>query len=521
MSAVLDRSPTIGVRGEATREYLNGLGFRDVEVIGCPSMFRWGDTIDVSRKVAALDAQSNVAITISPYRAAMGKIAMTAYARYPRLTYFAQDLPTLGLLFDGTPLPGGTPESLLPVHPSHPFFREQRTRFYVEPWPWIDDLRGFDFSFGTRIHGTIAALLAGTPAVVLAHDSRTLELARYFDIPHRLLRDVPPDLDPADLYAEADFTALHAGHAERFETIVQYLARNGLDHAFAHDGAAADFERRIQETDYPGSVQQWWPGADQALRSWPRDGCGGRLVGWSAASRAVDHDRAMAGASEPSSAGPADAVRRPRDSARIEMPARSDRPCLSYFRSAAPTIPRVAGAARRRHRCDDDSRLSARSWRRWRSWRRSPRRSAAAPGPSCGSRPWSACPPRTPAPRPPSGGSTAAGCRGSSASLVPTLSQGGWLELKVKDLVIDPNDPTAIARGVAGTNPSATFRAVVSCLTADGGTMNVQSAEFPATTGLRGGDAEAEVQLSLPDPCIAPILFVTSPAGAWFATTGG
>ena len=101
------------------------------------------------------------------------------------------------------------------------------------------------------------------------------------------------------------------------------------------------------------------------------------------------------------------------------------------------------------------------------------------------------------------------------------LSQGGWLELKVKDLVIDPNDPTAIARGVAGTNPSATFRAVVSCLTADGGTMNVQSDAFPATTGLRGGDAEAEAQLTLPDPCIAPILFVTSPGGAWFATTGG
>jgi hypothetical protein len=101
------------------------------------------------------------------------------------------------------------------------------------------------------------------------------------------------------------------------------------------------------------------------------------------------------------------------------------------------------------------------------------------------------------------------------------LAQGGWLEVKVKDLVIDPDDPTAIARGVAGTNPSATFRAVVSCLTATGATMNVQSDPFPATTGPSGGDAEASLQLVLPDPCIAPILFVTSAGGAWFATTGG
>jgi hypothetical protein len=270
VSAVLDRSPTIGVRGEATREYLNGLGFRDVDVIGCPSMFRWGDTINVGRKVSTLDEGSNVGITISPYRAAMGSVAMAARARYPRLSYFAQDLPTLSLLLDGTPLPGGTPEALLPVHPGHPFFREHRTRFYVDPWPWIEDLRGYDFSFGTRIHGTIAALLAGTPAVVLAHDSRTLELARYFDIPYRLLRDVQPDLDPAELYAEADFTALHARHAERFETIVQYLARNGIDHVFAHDGSALR----------------------PPLRGWPRDDCGDWLDARPLACAEVDHDRA-------------------------------------------------------------------------------------------------------------------------------------------------------------------------------------------------------------------------------------
>ena len=101
------------------------------------------------------------------------------------------------------------------------------------------------------------------------------------------------------------------------------------------------------------------------------------------------------------------------------------------------------------------------------------------------------------------------------------LSEGGWLELKVKDLVIDPNDANAISRGLAGVNPSATFRAVVSCMTASGDVENVTSDTFPATTGLGGGDAQVKLQLALPKPCIAPILFVTSPSGAWFASTGG
>jgi hypothetical protein len=38
VSAVLDHAPSIGVRGEITLDYLRGLGYRDVEVIGCPSM---------------------------------------------------------------------------------------------------------------------------------------------------------------------------------------------------------------------------------------------------------------------------------------------------------------------------------------------------------------------------------------------------------------------------------------------------------------------------------------------------
>ncbi len=107
------------------------------------------------------------------------------------------------------------------------------------------------------------------------------------------------------------------------------------------------------------------------------------------------------------------------------------------------------------------------------------------------------------------------------------LKAGGQLEISVKGLVIDPTDSAAIAAGVAGKNPLASFKAIVSCLSVDGAgaavTVNVSSPTFPATMGLAtsgGGNASFEGTLSLPSPCLAPIVFVTSPGGAWFAVTG-
>lgn len=95
----------------------------------------------------------------------------------------------------------------------------------------------------------------------------------------------------------------------------------------------------------------------------------------------------------------------------------------------------------------------------------------------------------------------------------------GRVEVKVRGLVLADDPAVPAARRL--TNPSATFGVVVSCLSRDAGgaatTVNVSAGGFPATPT---GDARIEAAVELPRPCIAPILFVTSPAGAWFAATG-
>ena len=259
LRAVLDRGPSIGVRGELTADYVRGLGFRDVEVIGCPSMFAGGPALPAPR-VVDLTAEARVAITISPYTRAMAPIVRVNLARYPKLEYIAQDLESVELLLWGVPWKGGRPDDPLPVHPRHPLIEGGRMRLFLDPWPWVDYLRGLSAVFGSRIHGSIAAVLAGTPVVVLPHDSRPLELARYFEIPHRPVREVPPDIDPAALVQEADFGPLVAGHPARWGRFADYLASHRLEHVFAHPGAAAAFDAKVANTPYPEPLTSPAPG---------------------------------------------------------------------------------------------------------------------------------------------------------------------------------------------------------------------------------------------------------------------
>ena len=96
------------------------------------------------------------------------------------------------------------------------------------------------------------------------------------------------------------------------------------------------------------------------------------------------------------------------------------------------------------------------------------------------------------------------------------LRANGHLEITVQGLVL-------AAGANAGSNPIPNFRGLVSCVNADGSFSNIQTGLFPATTGpasAGGGNAEIVADLTLPQPCIAPIIFVTSGGGNWFAATG-
>ena len=100
------------------------------------------------------------------------------------------------------------------------------------------------------------------------------------------------------------------------------------------------------------------------------------------------------------------------------------------------------------------------------------------------------------------------------------LSVDGSFELKFNDLLFDPNAANVPA-ALRGTNNQATMRAGVSCLTTTGARVAALTDPFPVTTGAGAGDGRVEATLTLPSPCIAPIVLITNAGGTgWFAASG-
>jgi hypothetical protein len=142
-----------------------------------------------------------------------------------------------------------------PITLDHPLIRSDRVRFFLDPKTWFDHLAQYDFSFGTRIHGNIAALLAGTPALLLAHDSRTLELAEYHEIPHRTINSIENDGDAISLYAECDWNRLNKAHPDRWDTFAAFLHDHHLTHVYDEGQSANAFDERLAATDFPPPVR--------------------------------------------------------------------------------------------------------------------------------------------------------------------------------------------------------------------------------------------------------------------------
>jgi hypothetical protein len=290
VTAVLDHSAVFGVRGEMTKQYLLGLGFPDdrIDVIGCPSLFDNPGDLTVTRRVDHISSDDNLAVNITPSKPPLpDKILNKVFDDYPNAIYVAQQYEELRMLLWGISWTKAHP--LLPCHTDHPLYKEDRIRFFLDPVRWKQFMKTRVFAFGSRLHGNLAAVASGTPALLVAHDSRTLEIAQYHAVPYILAKDVPVESPIDHLYEKADYGEFNRRHPELFAHYLEFLTKNELANIYQAGNTNPAYDAWLKPKRFPEPVGVIEAHLDPAGRELLRK------LAWLRGNEQIDKERASTG----------------------------------------------------------------------------------------------------------------------------------------------------------------------------------------------------------------------------------
>ncbi|MBC3757744.1 polysaccharide pyruvyl transferase family protein [Hyunsoonleella sp. SJ7] len=87
---------------------------------------------------------------------------------------------------------------------------------------WFDEIKKYDFVLGARLHGCIAALIQGIPAVMIARDIRVQEIAEFYKIPYIKYEEVG-NMTIEDIYNMVDFTEFNKLYKHRFDNFIKLM----------------------------------------------------------------------------------------------------------------------------------------------------------------------------------------------------------------------------------------------------------------------------------------------------------
>lgn len=236
-----DHTETLAVRGELTAELCAKVGVKNVTVIGCQSLYHaasknspesWQHRHHTGRSTASITGGLDLTDMIDfCIKHAVDIIGQDEFAehRIARGTLsLAEFTGETGSFTLPESLAKGLAQKAVSLRAYHAYCAERFHKFYDMP-TWVAHIRkNYDFAFGTRFHGNVAALLAGTPALWLTHDTRTVELCRHFRLPSIKAQDFWAYRSIDELKEAADYAPFTRRLPGLIDTFFSYLKTNGV-----------------------------------------------------------------------------------------------------------------------------------------------------------------------------------------------------------------------------------------------------------------------------------------------------
>ena len=225
LTEVSRRSAFIGVRGSYSATVLYRYGFKNVVPVGCPTIF------SNMKKSIRFDVRHERNKVVFVYHR---EVAERTDHLLRQSIILGQDCFDQAVFTDS--LSGDF--ELLKMERNHYqtmgkgaailSLIKKRGIFPDSFEEWISIIRSADIVIGGRLHGCIAALLAGIPAVLVPRDLRTNELADFLSLPS-IAMEQAESMSLPQIMGEIDFPGFFSTYERRYGNYLTFLSENDLD----------------------------------------------------------------------------------------------------------------------------------------------------------------------------------------------------------------------------------------------------------------------------------------------------
>lgn len=253
VSAVLDKSSIIGVRGEITGQYLQKLGFKedkDYTPIGCPSLYLHGNNLKLKRPQNGFNKDSKILVNGSM----LSTHEVNAFMRrtildYDNAMFIPQLVRELREVYVGSIY--RKEDTPYPIRITDEVFRRDKARCFINVPSWFEFASDYDLSVGARMHGNIASINSGVPSIFAVKDGRMKELIDYHNMPYFTSDELTDTTNIMDIIANKDLYSIEKKHEANFKHYVDFLKMNEVDTVFK-DYASPEttiFDEKIAQMD--------------------------------------------------------------------------------------------------------------------------------------------------------------------------------------------------------------------------------------------------------------------------------
>jgi hypothetical protein len=240
--SILDtKAALFGVRGHSTKSYLNSIGIKNAEAIGCPSMFSYPKNIlsitypyGIANKIVTA---GHLTLRQNKINDRFAKLAKgfygvkAAYVFQSGLETFKELLNTNSVYDHATQT---LDSEIINIYLKSNFnFNSPFYKYYSfdNTDSWRQAYTSYDVYAGDRIHGGVVMLQIGKPALIIHNDVRVRELTSYHGIPSCSLDEFGEIGCYAALdkyYSKDNLDKFHERYIKVLTKFNKYIEQSGL-----------------------------------------------------------------------------------------------------------------------------------------------------------------------------------------------------------------------------------------------------------------------------------------------------